>query len=153
MDCATRVTDRFAELCIWRCRSLSVLVGRMLFMIRVHAYWEPSSISTTYTILSSRSDALFEYLSSWMILKLDTKHSFSLGLFGRSLSVSYLWDHRAFSNLSSESLCHWGTSLLRSWPGSNLFGTRCLNAIWVADIVGLCRTFHSLFNICYYDFA
>lgn len=58
------VTDRLAELCIWWGRGLSVLVCRMLFMIMIHAYREPSTVSPVYAMLSYRSNGLLENFAS-----------------------------------------------------------------------------------------
>ena len=145
------VTDRLAELCIGWCRSLSVLMGRMLFMIVIHAYRQPSTVSPAYAMLSYRSNALLEYFTS-RVLKLNINQFLLICPFGRSLSVSSLGTHTAFCSLSCKCLSQCSSCLLRLGFGGNLFGIRCLVSICIVSG----ETFHLLlylylwWNFAYY---
>jgi hypothetical protein len=132
------VTDRLAELCVWWGRCLSVLMSRMLLMIMIHAYRQPSSVSPAQAMMSCRSDALLEHFAC-RILKLNINQFLLICPFGRSLSVSSLPIHTAFCRLSCEwlsqcSSCLLGLGLRRG----NLFGIGCLVSIWIVSV----ETFH-----------
>ena len=140
------VTDRLAELCIRWGRGFSILMSRMLFMIVIHTYREPSSISPIYAILSYRSDAILEDLSSW-ILKLDIYQFLVLCLFGRSRSVPSLTIHTAFCWWSCQRLSQCRSCLLSYGLWDNFFGNGCLVGICIA--IG--EIFHLLSNLSIND--
>ena len=144
----TSVTDRLAELCVRWSRCLSVLMRRRLFMVMIHAYRESSTVSPAYTMLSYRSNGVFENFSS-RVLKLNTKQFFRLSFFSRSLSVTSLTVLTAFCRLSSQGLSQWGPCLLKCGLRNNLFVVRSLSGIWC--VVVIVKTFHLLFTISDYD--